>query len=171
MLNESAETVRDAVKGRLQAARHTDLHGDHPTCLAYPRDAVFLATQGGQLGILGRGSAGVMSEADSAPRRFERRWAPRYAYRAELEIEWGSALLRASTRDVSANGMFIESADPLWVGAGFSARLALEKPVKIDCSVKRVEPGLGMAVTLQVPDKTHHEEYLNLLNSLSKPRP
>jgi PilZ domain len=111
-----------------------------------------------------------MSEAESAPRRLERRWAPRYIYRADLEIEWGSAVLRANTRDISANGMFIESADPLWVGAGFTARLSLKNPVKIDCSVKRVEPGFGMAVALNVPDKSHHEEYLNLLNSLAAPR-
>ena len=30
MLNESARTVRDAVKGRLAAAQEMDLHYDHP---------------------------------------------------------------------------------------------------------------------------------------------
>jgi uncharacterized damage-inducible protein DinB len=30
MLNESAQAVRDAVKGRLEAARDMDLHYDHP---------------------------------------------------------------------------------------------------------------------------------------------
>lgn len=30
MLNESAKTVRDAVKGRLEAGRDMDLHYDHP---------------------------------------------------------------------------------------------------------------------------------------------
>jgi uncharacterized damage-inducible protein DinB len=33
MLNESARAVRDAVKGRLEAGRHMDLHYDHPILL------------------------------------------------------------------------------------------------------------------------------------------
>jgi hypothetical protein len=31
------------------------------------------------------------------------------------------------------SGMFIESIDPLWVGAGFTANLLLDRPVKIVC--------------------------------------
>lgn len=108
-----------------------------------------------------------MGNGESLPRRLERRWAPRYIFRTDLEIEWGSAILRASTRDISANGMFIESVDPLWVGAGFSAKLSLDHPVKIDCSVKRVEPGRGMAVALTVPEETHQKRYLDLIASLS----
>jgi hypothetical protein len=103
-------------------------------------------------------------------RRNERRWAQRFSFSADLEIEWGSAVLRAKTRDISANGMFIESADTLWIGAGFSAHLALDHPVKIDCSVKRVEPGQGMAVAVTVSEQQHHERYQNLLASLSTPQ-
>ena len=103
------------------------------------------------------------------PRRLERRWAPRFAFRADLEIEWGSALLRGSTRDISLNGMFIESPDPLWVGAGFTARLALDQPVKLDCFVKRVEPGHGMGVIVTVPEEQHQQRYQQLLSSLSTP--
>jgi uncharacterized damage-inducible protein DinB len=33
MLNDSAEAVRDAVKGRMEAGRHMDLHYDHPILL------------------------------------------------------------------------------------------------------------------------------------------
>ena len=112
-----------------------------------------------------------MATADHPSRRNERRWAPRYSFSADLEIEWGSAVLRAKTRDISANGMFIESADTLWIGAGFSAHLALDHPVKIDCSVKRVEPGQGMAVAVTVSEQQHHERYQNLLASLSTPQP
>ena len=111
-----------------------------------------------------------MATADHPSRRNERRWAPRYSFSADLEIEWGSAVLRAKTRDISANGMFIESADTLWIGAGFSAHLALDHPVKIDCSVKRVEPGRGMAVAVTVSEQPHHERYQNLLASLSAPQ-
>ena len=111
-----------------------------------------------------------MTSGEHPSRRLERRWAPRYSFSAELEIEWGSAVLRGKTRDVSANGMFIESADTLWVGAGFIARLALDHPVKMDCSVKRVEPGLGMAVTVAVSGEPHQQRYQDLIDSLTRPR-
>ena len=100
-------------------------------------------------------------------RRSENRWAPRYSFRASLDIEWGSAVLRANTRDISSNGMFIESADTLWVGAGFTAHLALDRPVKVDCSVKRIEPGRGMGVSVRVSETQHEQRYLDLLASLS----
>jgi hypothetical protein len=54
-----------------------------------------------------------MDLRNNLPRRFERRWTPRYSFRADLEIEWGSAVLTGKTRDISANGMFIEAPDPL----------------------------------------------------------
>ena len=112
-----------------------------------------------------------MGSGDRPSRRLERRWAPRYVFRADLEIEWGSAVLRGSTRDISSNGMFIESADPLWVGAGFTARLAIENPVKLDCFVKRVEPGCGMGVVVSLPDQPHQQRYQELLASLSDNTP
>ncbi|HEX4380023.1 MAG TPA: PilZ domain-containing protein [Candidatus Acidoferrum sp.] len=103
------------------------------------------------------------------PRRSERRWAPRYNYRTDLQIEWGSALLRARTRDISSNGMFIESTDPLWVGAGFTAHIGVEMPVRVDCFVKRVEPGLGMGVTVVVPEG-QQEKFQFLLSQVSTKR-
>ncbi|HYL83461.1 MAG TPA: PilZ domain-containing protein [Candidatus Angelobacter sp.] len=110
-----------------------------------------------------------MSSGDHPARHLERRWAPRYPFRADLEIEWGSAVLRASTRDISSNGMFIEALDPLWVGAGFTARLNLAQPVKLDCSVKRVEPGRGMGVAIAVPESESQKLFQDLLSSLSPP--
>jgi hypothetical protein len=112
-----------------------------------------------------------MGSGDHPARRNERRWAPRYSFRADLEIEWGSAVLRGNTRDISANGMFIEAADPLWLGAGFTARLALERPVKLDCSVKRIEPGRGMGVSLAVSETESQKLFEDLLSSLSNIRP
>ncbi len=108
-----------------------------------------------------------MGSADHPARRLERRWAPRYSFRADLEIEWGSAVLRASTRDISANGMFIEAVDPLWIGAGFTARLNLERPVKLDCFVKRIEPGHGMGVALAVAESESQKLFQDLLSTLS----
>ena len=100
-------------------------------------------------------------------RRMERRRAPRYRYQAVVEIEWGSARLRARTRDVSAGGMFIESEDILWVGAGFRARLASESPLWLDCSVKRVEPGAGMGVTVELREDQSQRYYRDLLARLA----
>jgi hypothetical protein len=109
-----------------------------------------------------------MATGNSTSRRLERRWAPRYAFRTDLEIEWGSAVLRGTTRDVSSNGMFIESPDTLWVGAGFSARMVVNSnPVKVDCFVKRVEPGRGMGVTVAAPESDNQQRYLDLIASLS----
>src|SRR5258706_6356533 len=104
-----------------------------------------------------------MTSGELTPRHLERRWATRYSFRAELEIEWGSAVLRGKTRDISANGMFIESPDTLWVGAGFTARLELDRPVQMDCSVKRIEPGRGMAgstATVHEQDPRRHQQIL-----------
>jgi hypothetical protein len=113
------------------------------------------------------GGTSFMGSRDQNARRLERRWAPRYSFRARLEIEWGSAVLRASTRDVSASGMFIESADPLWIGAGFSASLQLDRPVRVDCRVRRIEPGLGMGVTVSFPQE-QQQTYQELLGKLSQ---
>lgn len=99
--------------------------------------------------------------------RPERRRAPRYRYEALLEIEWGSARLRARTRDISENGMFIEADDVLWVGAGFRARLAVERPLWMECSVKRVEPGQGMGVTVEVREDQGLRYYKELLAKLA----
>jgi len=108
-----------------------------------------------------------MDTGDHPARRLERRWAQRYSFRADLEIEWGSAVLRGSTRDISASGMFIEAVEPLWVGAGFTARLTLDRPVRLDCFVKRIEPGLGMGVSVAVPETESQKLYESLLSSLS----
>jgi hypothetical protein len=99
---------------------------------------------------------------------FEPQRPPRYAYRAALEIEWGSARLRGKTRDISANGMFIEAVDTLWVGAGFRARLALDPPVAVDCLVRRIEPGRGMGVTVTVAPEHGEDRYQQLVATLSK---
>ncbi len=108
-----------------------------------------------------------MDNGENSTRLLGRRWAPRYSFRAELEMEWGSAVLTGKTRDISANGMFIEAPDTLWIGAGFTARLNLKRPVKVDCSVKRIEPGLGMGVTVALAQNENQNEYRALLESLA----
>jgi len=108
-----------------------------------------------------------MGSGNHPAQRLERRWAPRYSFRADLEIEWGSAVLRASTRDISTSGMFIEAVDPLWVGASFTARLTLDRPVRLECLVKRVEPGHGMGVSVVVSESESQKLYEELLSLLS----
>jgi len=109
-----------------------------------------------------------MMMGGSQESRSERRRAPRYRYEAALEIEWGSARLRARTRDISDGGMFIEADDVLWVGAGFRARLAVENPMWLECSVKRVEPGLGMGVTIELREDQSLRYYRDLLAKLAE---
>ena len=119
------------------------------------------------LAVLAGGFAKFMHNGDNLSRRLERRWAPRYSFRADLEIEWDSAVLTGKTRDISSNGMFIEAADTLWIGAGFTARLNVDPPLKVDCSVKRVEPGHGMGVSMSVAESDHQKYYQDLLVSLA----
>ena len=111
--------------------------------------------------------AASMKMGGSDASRSDRRRAPRYRYQATLEIEWGSARLRARTRDISEGGMFIEADDVLWVGAGFRARLAVDRPLWVECSVKRVEPGLGMGVTVELREDQSQRHYRDLLAKLA----
>jgi hypothetical protein len=111
-----------------------------------------------------------MDSAENSARRLERRWAPRYTYQADVEIEWGSAVLRARTRDISASGMFIESPDTLWVGAGFTARVTADQAIKVDCTVKRIEPGHGMGVSMTLPEAQNQKHFQDLLTHLSRSR-
>jgi len=111
-----------------------------------------------------------MATSDPPLRRKERRRATRHSFRAALDIEWGSAVLRGHTRDVSASGMFIEATDTLWVGAGFTARLNLDRPFQLDCSVKRVEPGRGMGVSVDLSKAENQQRYKEFLALFSAPR-
>jgi len=109
-----------------------------------------------------------MAVGEFGLRRPERRKAPRYPYQASLEIEWGSARLKGRTRDISVGGMFIESEDVLWVGAGFRAQLVTDRPVWLECSVKRVEPGLGMGVAIAFPEDQKMHPYQEILAKLAE---
>ncbi len=107
-----------------------------------------------------------MDTGGLGPRELDHCRAQRFRYQAHLEIEWGSARLKARTRDISAGGMFIESEDVLWVGADFRARIAMERPFWLNCSVKRVEPGLGMGVAFSLAEE-HQQHFQELLAKLA----
>ena len=63
------------------------------------------------------------SSADMA-RAVERRRDPRFACGIGITMEWGAAAIEGHVVDLSAGGMFVEIAEPLWVGARFQAQLA-----------------------------------------------
>jgi c-di-GMP-binding flagellar brake protein YcgR len=76
----------------------------------------------------------------------ERRRYPRYGFQADIEIEFEGKAFRAFLTDISADGMFVVAANPLWVGAVFVARLHIADPLRVKCAVKRVLVGRGMGV-------------------------
>jgi hypothetical protein len=43
----------------------------------------------------------------------------------------------------------------------------LERPLVVDCSVKRVEPGRGMGVSLSIPEDQSQKHFHEILASLT----
>jgi hypothetical protein len=107
-----------------------------------------------------------METHPGAPRAVERRLARRCVFDAPLEIEWGSSTLPARVSQISANGMFVEIDQPLWVGARFDARLGLQPPLLLQCTVRRVAPGQGMGVSIEVAEPKAVERLEALVASL-----
>ena len=79
----------------------------------------------------------------------ERRRYPRYGFQADVDIEFDGKTFRALMTDISADGMFIVAANPLWVGAVFRAHLHIADQLRVTCVVKRVMVGRGMGVRFQ----------------------
>ena len=96
----------------------------------------------------------------------ERRQFHRRQFRAKLEIEWGAATLIATVRDIGPQGLFIELTPPLWVGAAFRAYLCVNPIIPLNCTVRRVEPGKGFAVTFEVPEESGKVQLGALLAAL-----
>lgn len=95
----------------------------------------------------------------------ERRRHPRIPLHAQVEIEWGSEILRGVATDISQGGLFIETSDPLWVGAAFSGRVLLADPLAVECVVRRVVPGQGMGVEFDRLSNESRQRLLQLLES------
>jgi hypothetical protein len=90
----------------------------------------------------------------NTPDRTERRHAQRRKYFGKIEIEWGSATLVGTVRDIGPQGLFIDLTPELWLGATFFARLAVQPVLLLDCKVQRVEPGRGIGVTFALPEES-----------------
>jgi PilZ domain len=103
---------------------------------------------------------------EEAATRVERRHFPRKKFRGSIEIEWGSAVLNGIVRDIGPRGLFVELIPPLWLGAAFRARLIVSPVLLIDCTVVRVEPGIGVAVTFEVAEGGGRAQMEKLLVSL-----
>ena len=97
----------------------------------------------------------------------QRRNGIRYPYHAALDIEWGSAILKGHVSEISGDGMFIEMEHPLWIGATFQARLALNPPLAVHCVVRRVEPGRGIGASVRTVEPDGASRLKALIHSLS----
>jgi hypothetical protein len=104
---------------------------------------------------------------EEAAAKTERRHFLRRKFRGKLEMEWGSALLTGDVRDIGPGGLFVELTPALWVGATFRARLLLNPILLLNCTVARVEPGLGIAVVFKVAEESGKAQLESLLASLS----
>ena len=97
----------------------------------------------------------------------ERRHFQRKKFRGQLEMEWGSAILTGTVRDIGPRGLFVELTPPLWLGARFRGRLVSNPILMLDCTVARVEPSSGFAVVFDVAEETGKAQLEALLVSLS----
>ena len=96
----------------------------------------------------------------------DRREFNRRKLQAEIEIEWGSVTLTASVRDIGPHGLFVELTPPLWVGAAFRARLMLNPILQLDCTVRRIEPNCGFAVSFEPLGERGNAQLQSLLAAL-----
>jgi hypothetical protein len=97
----------------------------------------------------------------------ERRHEQRRKFSVKIEIEWGSAILTGTVRDIGPRGLFIELTPPLWIGASFLARLAVHPVLLLNCTVSRIEPAKGFAVTFSLPEESGRAQFEALLAALS----
>ena len=106
-------------------------------------------------------------QGDSSPQT-ERREFNRRRLVGMIEIEWGSSTLKGIVRDIGPHGLFVELTPALWVGAAFSARLVVEPPLLLNCTVRRVEPGMGFAVAFELAEESGKAQLEELLAQLPK---
>ena len=104
---------------------------------------------------------------EEKPAKAERRNSTRKRIQIRIEIEWGSAVLTGTVRDIGVRGLFVELIPPLWMGAMFRARLVASPVLDLDCTVVRVEPSAGMAVTYELPEQSGKDQLEKLLAGLA----
>ena len=102
--------------------------------------------------------------------QIERRRERRFPFDATVEIEWGSSTLQGRVRDISRGGMFLTSTESLWIGASFAAKLLIDPPIAVNCTIRRVEPGRGIGVQMSTQRQDHEAQLLDLLARLESKR-
>lgn len=113
----------------------------------------------------------MTSDAGAATKpQQERRIEHRFPFEASMEIEWGSTMLSGRVLDISHSGMFLAPSEPLWLGARFAATLLLDPPIKVECTVRRVEPGRGVGVRMVIADENAQSQLSSLLSNLDSRR-
>src|ERR1700730_2957768 len=90
----------------------------------------------------------------------------RFRFRSWVKIQWGSATLEASVSGISANGLFIETVSPLCVGATFSAKLMIDPPLQMYCTVTQIDPSRGMAVRIAFTTKELEDRFKRLVEKV-----
>ncbi len=103
-----------------------------------------------------------------ADERADERRPRRFPCAMDITIEWGAAELRGKVVDISAQGLFVELQNPLWIGARFAAHLELEKPVRVECVVRRVQPMRGMAATYSIFDEAQRQALATMMENLDR---
>lgn len=94
---------------------------------------------------------GPMSRIELSSRLL--REAVRYHFQVNAKIAWASRTRWGRVTNISRTGMFIEMADPPDLNTSFPVYLALDTPLRLDCTVRRVVPRRGIGVTLSVPQE------------------
>src|SRR5262249_31197409 len=91
----------------------------------------------------------------------------RHKFKVSAEIVCQSKSIPCRVTDISRGGMYIEVAHPPVVGSIFIVLLALNKPLRLNCVVRRVVPGSGVGVTFWVgPQERKRFEALMLALAL-----
>lgn len=94
-------------------------------------------------------------------RQFER-----FKFEVKTFVEGKSEKAWGRVTDMSRNGLFIEMAELPGLGAHFTAHLALNVPLQLQCVVRRIAPGRGIGVGFTVPAESK-ERFEALLTALS----
>jgi len=97
----------------------------------------------------------------------ERRKSVHYEFGADVEIEWCSKRIWGRVRNISKQGMFIELPEVPLANAAFTAYVALNEPLRLECVVRRIVPGRGIGVTVTPYDVKARARYEALLIALS----
>ena len=104
----------------------------------------------------------------SSPDWLEQRASVRYELGIRVEVESNGWKLWGRVRNLSRTGLFIELPAGVPVPEEtFQARLALHKPLQVECAVRRVVPGQGIGVSIDIPDRIAELRYAALLVALS----